>query len=354
MFLTTLAMAQGSKLVNYLPKSYVKDGSVDYTDYLQKGLKENKEVEFPNFPVMINKKGLEVSSNQTLNFPPKAVLVMKPNAEEKYGMLNIKYVQNVVINNAVLKGDKEKHLSDKGEWGMGINIFSSSNITINNPSISGTWGDGIYIGEPKAAEKKTKKLSSYTNKNIVVKGGVIDNCLRNGISIISGIGITVDGTTIQNMNGKAPKGAVDIEPNGASNELKNIVLKNITTKNNFNGIIVFLVKLAQDKSYNINTITIENHKDYKSSNPLVIRNYHKKFKDQKNLKPVSGKIILKDLYYYDSKNGYDHHPDIKFNPLIEFSNVNFLKTANGKSVKDEKNIQKFKSTVKADQNVKLK
>lgn len=347
------AFSQEVALVKYLPKGYVKDGSRDYTVYIQKGLDENLKVEFPDFPILVNEKGLYVHSNQTLIFTKNASLVMKPNAEEKYGILNVIFVNNVTINNPVLVGDKQYHKGESGEWGMGINIRSSTNIKINNPKISKTWGDGIYIGEPSALEKKDKKSTSYTNKAISVKGGIIDDCLRNGISIISGIDITIDGTIIQNMNSKAPKGAIDIEPNNKSNALKNIILKNITTKNNFNGLIVFLVNLAQEKKYDIGTISIINHKDYNSAAPLVIRNYHKKYRKEKNIQGVKGKIIIKDSFYYNSGNAYQHHPDIDFNPEIEFSNVNYFKLVKGKYIKDNSKENKFIKSVKDDRNVRI-
>src|SRR5690554_6070389 len=281
------------ELVDYLPNDFVKDGTVDYTVFLQQGLDENNNVIFPNFPILINENGLNAKCNQILNFPPNSKLIIKPNSEVRYGILNIKYVNNVVVNNPTLIGDKEKHLSEKGEWGMGINIWASKNVKINNPNISKTWGDGIYVGEPSLKERQQKGLSSYTNYNITVKGGVIDDCLRNGISIVSGVDVLIDGTTIQNMNTKAPKSAIDIEPNGTYNEIRNVVLKNIVTKNNFNGIIVFLVNLAQEKQYHVGKISIENHQDYSSKSALVIRNYHKRY-DNKNFHGVAGKIKIKN------------------------------------------------------------
>src|SRR5690606_16040148 len=111
---------------------------------------------------------------------------------------NIINAENVKVNNAYLIGDKDKHLGTKGEWGMGINILSSSNVNIINPKIKKTWGDGIYIGELSLAKQKNIKKKSFTNTNINIKEGSIDDCLRNGISIISGVNILVDGVTIQN------------------------------------------------------------------------------------------------------------------------------------------------------------
>src|SRR5690606_29008914 len=132
LFVCTTLVAQGVKLVDYLPKSFVKDGSVDYTGYLQQGIDENLVVEFPNFPVLVNEKGLSVRSNQTLNFPDGALLVMKANNLEKYALLKVERVSNVTINNATLKADRKRQLGKKGERGMGIGRRAPRNGTVNN------------------------------------------------------------------------------------------------------------------------------------------------------------------------------------------------------------------------------
>lgn len=353
-FLFSFSIAYGqTDLTKYLPKGYNKTGEVDYTTYLQKGLDENRSVLMPDFPILINKEGLNLKSNQTVSFQNNSCLILKPNHESKYGMLNIINAENVKVKNAYLIGDKDKHLGNNGEWGMGINILSSSNVNIINPKIQKTWGDGIYIGELSKVKQKNIKKKSFTNTNINIKGGNIDDCLRNGISIISGVNILIDGVTIQNINTKAPRGAIDIEPNHKNNEIKNITLRNIITKNNFNGLIIYLVKLAQEKRYDIGEIIIDNHSDYNSRSALTIRNYHKKHHDNKKLQGVAGKIKIKNNSYFGTKNVYHHHPDIKFNPTIEFSNINYYKQNKNEYILDFEANKTFEESVNKDPNVKI-
>ena len=38
------------------------------------------------------------------------------------------------------------HTGNTGEWGHGIAVFGSTNVTIENVDISQCWGDGIYLG----------------------------------------------------------------------------------------------------------------------------------------------------------------------------------------------------------------
>ncbi|MGO1751706.1 MAG: hypothetical protein ACTHYV_04360 [Psychroflexus sp.] len=340
-------------ITNYLPVDYVKDGSIDYTKYLQKGLKENKNVLIPNFPILISFKGLSVESNQIITFQPNSVLLMKPNAETRYAFFNIKNVNDVCIDNPVLIGDKYDHLSDKGEWGMGINILSSTNIEIIKPIISNTWGDGIYIGETLLSERKNNIRKSYTCSNIKIQGGVIDDCLRNGISITSGKNILINGVEIKNINSKSPKAAIDIEPNNRNNIIKNINIRNLITRDNFNGVVIMLVNLISDSVMNIGTIKIENHTDYNSKSSLTISNYKKKFEDKDDYKALEGEIVIENNEYFGTGKIYTHKLNSKFNPKIKFKNISYYKKKKSEYVKNNLFNHKFHMELENDDNVIL-
>ena len=55
-------------LTDYLPRNFVRDGSMDYTSFIQIALIKNPNIVFPDFPVLINDSGLEIPSNRTLTF----------------------------------------------------------------------------------------------------------------------------------------------------------------------------------------------------------------------------------------------------------------------------------------------
>src|ERR1035437_4931516 len=55
-------------LTKYLPADFVKDASIDYTEYIQKGLDENKMVLMPNFALLINEKGINIKSGSRIIF----------------------------------------------------------------------------------------------------------------------------------------------------------------------------------------------------------------------------------------------------------------------------------------------
>ncbi|MGV0922714.1 hypothetical protein [Empedobacter tilapiae] len=334
------------ELTSFLPQNFVKDGSIDYTKYLQKGLNENNNVLMPNFPVLINKDGLNLKSNQTITFQQNSCLIMKPNSETNYGMLNIVNIENVKVYNAYLVGDKDSHIGKNGEWGMGINILSSSNVDIINPNINKTWGDGIYVGELRNKNNLDKEL--FTNNNINIKGGIINDCLRNGISIISGINIVIDGVKIKNISTKSPRAAIDIEPNTRSNIIRDITINNIKTENNFNGIVIMLTNLIDTKPIDIGTISINNHTDYDSNASIVVSSNPKNKKDLKDLTSLQGELILTNLKYFNSKKGFDFNFNSTLNPKLKLFNFNFYKTINNKIVVD--NVKKITLTQKINAN----
>jgi hypothetical protein len=258
--LVSLASVTNSNVLKYLPEKYSKKGNIDYTEYLQKAMDENSQIVMPDFPIAIQYSGLKIPSNRVVIFQKNSSLIVLPNDQTKYQALLISHVQNIKIVNPNLVGDRDMHMDQQGEWGMGINIISSSNISIVNPHIKNFWGDGIYIGRNGTGQ-------SYCNR-IKILGGLLNSNRRNGISIISGKNITIENINIKNTNGTNPMAGIDLEPNLSDEYLYNIKLKNIKTINNKNdGIKVVFHKFTQKNNV---MITIDHHTDEGSQNPLTL------------------------------------------------------------------------------------
>src|SRR5690606_6028763 len=51
-----------------LPQGYVRDGSIDYTEYVQSAVDKYRHVKLPNFPILINNKGIRLVSNSVVFF----------------------------------------------------------------------------------------------------------------------------------------------------------------------------------------------------------------------------------------------------------------------------------------------
>lgn len=249
-----------SNVIKYLPNNYSTKGNVDYTQELQKAFNENKNIVMPNFPIAVNYNGINVPSNRTIEFQSNSALIVLPNNKTTYQALLISEGTGIIINNPKLIGERDLHIGNTGEWGMGIKVLSSSNVTITNPKIQNFWGDGIYIGRVEAN-------TSYCS-DIKISGGVLDNNRRNGISIISGKNITIENMIIKNTNGTNPMAGIDLEPNLNDEYLYNINLNNIKTVNNkVDGIKIVFHKLTNKNNILIN---IDHHVDEGSQNPLTL------------------------------------------------------------------------------------
>ena len=236
----------------YLPNNYVKDGSEDYTKALQRGIDNNENVILPNFPILINDKGLLLRSNTIIVFNKNSALKKMTTNKSNYDILKISGVKNIKVYFANIIGDRYNHGGKDGEWGMGIGIWNSENIQIEIPRIKYCWGDGIYI--------------NHSNM-ITINKPFLNNNRRNGLSIISGTNITVDSLLATNHDGTAPKAGIDIEPNNNYEELKNIIINNPITYNNTQGVLIALEAMNGKTSKNMK-ITINNHTDDSSDYSL--------------------------------------------------------------------------------------
>jgi polygalacturonase len=183
---------------------------------------------------------INLKDNVTLDFSNGVTLKALPNDSGNYAMINIENVKNVTLNGSVhIEGERKEHKGSSGEWGMGISIKGSQNISINDVNVSDCWGDGIYIGNAD---------SGQTNQNISISNPVLENNRRQGISVITAIDLKILNPKITNTNGTPPASGIDIEPNANSERLQNISIVNPSTANNEgNGIQIYLGRLKGTK-----------------------------------------------------------------------------------------------------------
>jgi parallel beta-helix repeat protein len=252
---TAVTSSTGYNIENALPKGYVKTGKVDYTSYIQSAVNKYSVVTFPAFPIMVNDKGITIGSNKTLNFLKGSELRLKGTKASNYHILKVYKASNVVINNPVIIGDRNSHLTTTGEYGSGISVFSSSNVTINNATVKECWGDGIYLGHVSG---------SSVNRNITIKSPYLLKNRRDGLTVIAANGLLVENLYAGYTDGTSPMCGINFEPNTKEDELKNIKIVNPRTEySGGNGIQIGTRNLLLASSKTID-ITITNHNDYKS------------------------------------------------------------------------------------------
>ncbi|TDS65018.1 parallel beta helix pectate lyase-like protein [Myroides indicus] len=321
-------IAKGNELSTYLPFEHSKKGNVDYTKELQQGIDKGGVLVLPDYPLLVNEKGIQLKSNTKLVFREHSKLIMKPNAETHYTVLDLTDVENVDVYFANIEGDREEHLISKGEWGMGIRIQGSKNVNIYAPTITNCWGDGIYIrGNGKIQSKK-----------ISVNHFNIHRARRNGITIVSVDDLFLNNGLISDTNGTAPQSGIDIEPNRPTDILKNIIIKDITTYNSKgDGIMIHLAKLLLKQKEKLDpkvNITIENHKDIESLYAVRISGRSKDDSNSKyeNSLKIDGEIVFKNSQWIWNKDDLpvrfspkkDRVLEYGFNPKVKFENITIL------------------------------
>lgn len=300
-------------LTKLLPQGFVTDGSKDYTKFIQKGIDENTNVLIPNFPILINEKGLIAKSNSQIVFQKNSRLLMKPNSLENYAILKIYNVSNVVISSPVIIGERNQHKGNKGEWGFGLQITAAKNIKIISPMISNCWGDGIYIGGDEL----------NTCDSIIIINANINSCRRNGISITDGKNIQIIKPIISNTNGTSPMAGIDIEPNTDNATIDNILISNPITINNARAGILIALNNLPSKSVKYVRIKIENHIDKQSfiafwMTSVGIRG------DFTNKVSLSGSIEVNNPKWYNNKQTLESEI-IDFGPKTTFKNIQIYK-----------------------------
>jgi len=243
-------------LENSLPSGYVKDGSRDYTSYIQAAVTKYSNVVFPAFPLLVNDKGIVITSNKVITFLEGSEIRLKGTSLGSYDILKISGASNVTLYNPVIVGDRNSHSGTTGEWGMGIGIRGSSNITIYGPNVTNCWGDGIYLGQ---------LYGKGHNKNIVIKDAYLRKNRRDGISIISVDGLLVENIYAGYTDGTSPRTGINFEPNNPECELKNVVINNPRTENNGSRGIQINAKHMLGSVDKTSDITIVNHIDIGST-----------------------------------------------------------------------------------------
>lgn len=202
----------------------------------------------------IDSTGLTLRSNTHIRFAQGASIKLLAHNTDSYQMMRVWDVNNVNIESPYLDGSKSLNSATSGEWGMGISIAGSTNVTITSPTTINCWGDGIYIANSYSG-------SGAVSKTVTISNHLADGCRRQGATITSGDTITFNNPVWQNIAGTAPQAGLDIEPDDNTAVLHAIRIVSPTTNNCTGpGIQVYLGSFAGPVAKVVD-IQITNHND---------------------------------------------------------------------------------------------
>jgi len=198
--------------INKLNRYELNSNSNDQTKELQKFIDMHDTIYIPSGSYKISQ--IKISSNKTIltdGFDTKLKQLPSPIGTPIILVIG----SNVKIDSIYVEGSIA---TDEGEWSHGLAVMSKD-ITTQNIEIKGLKarnirGDGLYIG--------TSDTKSNV-RDIIANNIFVENCLRNGVSIVTGENIYINHV---NVKGAGLFG-VDIEGDPPKSALRNINLKNI-------------------------------------------------------------------------------------------------------------------------------
>jgi hypothetical protein len=133
------------------------------------------------------------------------------------------------VKNVSIKGITFRTVNDGSvflEWTHAIQTKGVNGFTIENCTIEDFWGDAIclnhYGDTPETGERSRNQNVRILNNTII--GGMLHNN-RNGISVINGKNVLIEGNTIRNTSRHDMPGAIDVEPNNSAYTIENITIK---------------------------------------------------------------------------------------------------------------------------------
>ena len=201
---------------------------------LQNGSIQNRIIVNPgNYLVSSNNRrsGLYLSSNTILQLDGTIVLESQSNNQffNGYYVIYITGCDNVVVKG---KGSIIGDLNRSGlesEYGHGMCIYESKNVSVSGISIRDIHGDGIAI--------------SKNNHKIFIHDLIIDNFYRNGISVIDGDSIEINNVVISHGGLYEPYAAIDVEPN-EGDHISDVAISNVSINDCAVGIMGYVPKNA--------------------------------------------------------------------------------------------------------------
>lgn len=216
------------------------DGVTDDTAAIQAALDASSYVYIPDGVYLVNgthdgwghsdEGGIKPKSNQVIELSNNAVLKAKENKNGFYNIVNIVGVENVHIIGGKVQGIKTTPTSsDYGsEFGHGVHILASKNITIEHMEIFDCWGDSVGVGH----------FGGVNCSDVQIFNCALHDSRRQGISVTGALGVVIRDCEIYNIRGTAPQFGIDIEPDDAYGKAENIFIDGCYLHDNGIGDIV--------------------------------------------------------------------------------------------------------------------
>jgi polygalacturonase len=202
--------ARGSAILNVRNYGAFGDGVHDDTAAIQRAINAlpstGGTVVIPAGTYMIDAvKNIRLRSLMHLQIDHEAKLVARPNAADRYYVINAYKVNDVEISGGQVIGERDKHLATTGEWGHCVMVRGCKRVTVRDMRMANGWGDGLSVG---ASDGTTTVLS----EDVVVANIVCSGNRRQGMTIGRSKNVRVYDSEFSYTGGIKPSCGIDIEP----------------------------------------------------------------------------------------------------------------------------------------------
>ena len=185
---------------------------IDQTEEIQNFINTHDTTYLPAGTYIITQ--IKISSNKTIltdGFVTKLKQLPSPVGTPVMLVMG----ENIKIDSISVEGSIE---TDQGEWSHGLAIMSKTkttkNVEIKGLHAKNIRGDGLYIGT----------LDALSNcKNIIANNIEVENCLRNGVSVVTGENIYINNVIVKG----AGLFGIDIEGDPPKIPLRNITVSDV-------------------------------------------------------------------------------------------------------------------------------
>ncbi len=160
--------------------------------------------------------GIELEGDMTLELADGAVLQMAPNDRWNYCVVSVNSNSNVTIRGGEILGDRDQHDYGNPEGtghdeGHGICVWTAvDRVLIEDIELHELTGDGVLIVGTKGSDSTQEKPTT----NVTIRNSEIHHNRRQGVSIVGGYNIVIEGNHIHHMQGTSPQFGIDIEGAG--------------------------------------------------------------------------------------------------------------------------------------------
>ena len=239
----------------------------DSTEFLQKALDSGaRRIVIDRRPAPWITRPLFVRSNCEVVFERGVEVVAKKGEfrGKNDSLFTLKRSENVKLSGygATLRMHRADYAAapyTKAEWRMSLNLLSCSNVVVEGFTLLESGGDGVYLGVTGEDHAPCR--------NVVLRDLVCDRQYRQGISVISARNLLIERCMLRGTGGTPPAAGIDFEPNRASEELSEIVMRDcIITNNHGAGIQYYLGQLnATTKPISVkivNCLTTDNSRGF--------------------------------------------------------------------------------------------